>query len=61
MRQLLNIREDSVGRIEGANGMNDDLGMALALACWNLRTLDSPHESRKLGFKRKRKTLATPF
>ena len=61
VRQLLNIREDSVGRIEGANGMNDDLGMALALACWNLRTLDSPHESRKLGFKRKRKTLATPF
>lgn len=61
VRQLLNIREDSIGRIEGANGMHDDLAMALALACWNLRTLPEPHGARKLPFKRRHKALATPF
>jgi len=61
VRQLLNIREDHHGRIQGANGMHDDLAMALALACWNLRTLPDPLSSRKFPFRRKYKALATPF
>lgn len=61
VRQLLNIREDNVGRIQGANGMHDDLAMALALACWNLRTLPDPLSTNGVPWKRKYKALATPF
>ena len=61
VRQLLNIRETQHGKIEGANGMHDDLAMALALACWNLRDLPAPLSSREIGFKRKYKALPSPF
>lgn len=61
VRQLMHIKEDQYGRIEGQDGLHDDLAMALALACWCLRTTQSPLQAKGLPFKRRYKAISHPF